>query len=94
MPTNTQTFDFETMAVVLYAMLEASVTLGDRHYQMMSDAVDGARGKDGFNHQFRRVKARARELQMTAKTRGGGVAVPKVKAGGRKAGAGGRRSKY
>jgi len=56
-----QTFDFETMAVVLYAMLESGVTLGAKHYSMMS-AIDGKRGPDSLNHQFRKVKARAKEL--------------------------------
>ncbi|KAK4560663.1 hypothetical protein LTR86_005241 [Recurvomyces mirabilis] len=69
-----QTFDFETMAVVLYAMLESGVSLCGKHYEMMS-AVDGSRGKDAFNHQFRKVKARAKELQDQAK-KGGDVGTP------------------
>jgi hypothetical protein len=75
--TNAQTFDFETMAVVLYAMAESGVTLGMKHYEMMAKA-DGTRGKDGFNHQFRKVKARAKELQEQAKngTLGDGKAAP------------------
>ncbi|KAK3670545.1 hypothetical protein LTR78_009513 [Recurvomyces mirabilis] len=62
------------MAVVLYAMLESGVSLSGKHYEMMS-AVDGSRGKDAFNHQFRKVKARAKELQDQAK-KGGGVGTP------------------
>ena len=62
---NTQTFSFETMAVVLYAMQESGVTLGGKHYEMMA-AISG-KGKDSFNHQFRKVKARAKELFDQAK---------------------------
>lgn len=62
---NTQTFSFETMAVVLYAMQESGVTLGMKHYEMMA-AISG-KGKDSFNHQFRKVKARAKELGEQAK---------------------------
>ncbi|KAK3686278.1 hypothetical protein LTR37_019961 [Vermiconidia calcicola] len=75
---NTQQFDFETMAVVLYAMAESGVSLGMKHYEMMS-AVDGTRGKDSFNHQFRKVKARAKELQEQAKDGGVGTPVKKTK---------------
>ena len=77
----TQQFDFETMAVVLYAMAESGVSLGMKHYEMMS-AVDGTRGKDSFNHQFRKVKARAKELQEQAKDGGVGTPVKKTKANG------------
>lgn len=69
-----QTFNFETMAVVLYCVLESGVTLGDKHYQMMS-AVDGDRSASAFQHQFRKVKARAKELQKQAAS-GEGVGTP------------------
>ncbi|KAK4540823.1 hypothetical protein LTR36_008900 [Oleoguttula mirabilis] len=78
--TGSQTFDFETVAVVLYAMLESGVTLGSKHYQMMS-AVDGNRGPDSFNHQFRKAKARAKELQEQANKGGVGEPVKKTKGG-------------
>jgi hypothetical protein len=99
---NNQTFDFETMAVVLYAMAESGVTLGTKHYEMMS-AMDGKRGAHGFQHQFRKVKARAKELgEMAAKAGsegGGGGLTPVVKSRGKGAGGsakksgGGKRSK-
>lgn len=60
-----QSFTFETMAVVLYCVLESGVTLGDKHYQLMS-ALDGSRSANAFNHQFRKVKARAKELKQQA----------------------------
>ena len=62
---NQQTFSFETMAVVLYAMQKSGVTLGTKHFEMMA-AISG-KGKDSFNHQFRKVKARAKELGEQAK---------------------------
>lgn len=58
-------FSFETMAVVLYCVLESGVVLGDKHYQLMS-ALDGTRSANAFNHQFRKVKARAKELKQQA----------------------------
>lgn len=78
-----QIFTFETMSVVLYAMLESGVTLGKKHYEMMS-AVDGERGVDSFQHQFRAAKARAKDLQEQAKSGEVGTPVKKTK-GGRKA---------
>ncbi|EME48591.1 hypothetical protein DOTSEDRAFT_19115 [Dothistroma septosporum NZE10] len=66
-----QHFNFETMAVVLYCVLESGVVLGEKHYQMMA-AVDGNRSASAFQHQFRKVKARAKELQEQGGG-GGGV---------------------
>ncbi|KAK5117654.1 hypothetical protein LTR62_005077 [Meristemomyces frigidus] len=95
-------FDFETMAVVLYAMLESGVTLGNKHYDTMS-AADGSRGRAAFEHQFRKVKARAKALQdkaakgelsktpvKTAARAGGGAAGGGVKKSG---GSGKRKNK-
>ena len=76
-----QLFDFETMAAVLYAMLESGVTLGSKHYDMMS-AVCGDRGSAAFNHQFRKVKARAKELHEQAKRAGTPTLVKKSKTNG------------
>ena len=80
-------------------MLETGTVLGEKHYAMMS-AIDGKRTKSGFEHQFRKVKARAKELQEQAK-RDGGVGTPvkgKARGGGTglgsaKASGGGKRSK-
>ncbi|KXT06004.1 hypothetical protein AC579_6052 [Pseudocercospora musae] len=83
-----QTFGFETMAVVLYCVLESGVTLGDKHYQLMS-ALDGSRSANAFNHQFRKVKARAKELkqQHADKARGTGTGGKKRRIGKKEAGA-------
>ena len=80
---NTQQFDFETIAVVLYVMMESGVTLGTKHYEMMS-AIDGTRGKDSFSWQFRKVKARAKELQDQVKNGGVGEPVKRGKGGVKK----------
>jgi len=80
-----QFFDFETMAVVLYAMLESGVILGKEHFSMMS-AIDGTRGPDGFSHQFRKVKVRAKEIQEKMKNGAGvGTPVKKTRGGSNKA---------
>lgn len=57
--------DLETMAVVLYCVVESGVTLGDKHYQMMS-ALDGKRSASAYQHQFRKVEAHAKGLQQQA----------------------------
>nr|POF12930.1 hypothetical protein CFP56_10079 [Quercus suber] len=62
MPPKEQTFDFETMAIVLYVMSQGGIKLGSAHYKMMSDATGNERGHDSFNHQFRAVKKRADEI--------------------------------
>nr|POF26137.1 hypothetical protein CFP56_22285 [Quercus suber] len=66
MPPKEQTFDFETMAIVLYAMGQSGLKLGTSHYKMMSDATGNQRGHDSFNHQFRAVKKRADEIAVQA----------------------------
>ena len=105
MPAESQSFDFETIAVVLYAMLETGTGLGEKHYAMMS-AIDGKRTKSAFEHQFRKVKARAKELQDQAKKgesvrtpvkgklRGVGGSAVKSGGGGSAKSGGGKRSKY
>ncbi|CAK4032040.1 Hypothetical predicted protein [Lecanosticta acicola] len=60
-----QTFDFETIALVIYAMLESGVTLGVNHYGLMSAADPKGRTASSFEHSFRNVKKRAKELQTT-----------------------------
>ncbi|KAF7185187.1 hypothetical protein HII31_13462, partial [Pseudocercospora fuligena] len=84
-----QSFTFETMAVVLYCVLESGVTLGDKHYQLMS-ALDGTRSANAFNHQFRKVKARAKELKQQADN-GNGATPVKGKARGGGGGSGKKR---
>lgn len=76
-----QTFDFETMAVVLYAMLESGVTLGNNHYALMSAADSKGRTANSFQHSFRKVKNRAKELQATKGSDLGAQATPKSRGG-------------
>ena len=59
-------FDFETVAVVVCCMLENGITLGMKQYQLMA-TLSGNRTASSFDHQFRKVKARARELQQGLK---------------------------
>lgn len=59
-------FDFETMAVVVCCLLENGVTLGMKQYQLMA-TLSGNRTASSFDHQFRKVKSRARELQQEFK---------------------------
>ncbi|QIW96923.1 hypothetical protein AMS68_002441 [Peltaster fructicola] len=57
-----QTFSFETVACLLAVLESNKITLGTKHYELMAK-LDGKRSHHGFQHQFRKVKARAKELQ-------------------------------
>ncbi|KAK5129143.1 hypothetical protein LTR08_003808 [Meristemomyces frigidus] len=86
--TTSQTFDFETMAIVVYVMQKHKIPMGKDVFKMMSDA-DGKRGPDGFQHQFRHVKKRAGEIaeEIANGERGTPVVTSKGKgSGGSKAG--------
>ncbi|KAF2229326.1 hypothetical protein EV356DRAFT_493992 [Viridothelium virens] len=65
-PKSDKTFSFDTIAVLLAVMESHSVKLGSKHYQMMS-ALDGKRGYNSFQHEFREVKKRAAELAAQLK---------------------------
>jgi hypothetical protein len=56
-----QTFSFETMACVLAVMEAKGATLGNKAYDLMSE-LDGKRSASSFQHQFRAVKNRGKEL--------------------------------
>jgi len=56
-----QTFTFETMACVLAVMEAKGATLGNKAYDLMSE-LDGKRSASSFQHQFRAVKNRGKEL--------------------------------
>ena len=75
----TQTFSFETVAVLVATLISKGGTLGMEDYKFMS-SLDGTRGASSFDHQFRKVKARAQELK--AKMDGGEVGTPVKKAKG------------
>lgn len=57
-----QTFSAETVACLLAVMEKAGVSVGLKHYELMAK-LDGNRTKSSFEHQFRKVKARGKELQ-------------------------------
>ncbi|TKA30587.1 hypothetical protein B0A54_15172 [Friedmanniomyces endolithicus] len=91
MSTDTQTFSFETVAVLVAALERGGVKLGMSHYTLMASLSGGSRSASSFDHGFRKVKARAREL---AGREGAGTPGPtpgKGKTGGN--GGGRKRSK-
>jgi hypothetical protein len=56
-----QSFSFETMACVLAVMDAKGATLGTKAYELMA-TLDGNRSSSAFQHQFRAVKHRGKEL--------------------------------
>ena len=87
--TANQTFTFDTVAVLVAVILENGGNLGGKEFKRMS-ALDGTRGEHGFNHMFRKVKERAKQLNEEAKAKGELTPVSKSKAAG---GAGGAKKK-
>ena len=67
---NDQTFSFETVAVLVAVLKEKGGTLGMKEYTQMS-SLDTSRSASGFDHLFRKVKARATELLEEKKAKGG-----------------------
>lgn len=78
--TNTQTFSFETVAVLVAVLKDKGATLGMKDYELMA-SLDGTRSASGFDHLFRKVKGRANEL-LEAKGKGGAVSTPTKKGNG------------
>jgi 3-oxoacyl-ACP reductase-like protein len=58
---DTQTFSFDEVACMIAAMNTAGVVLGAKHYGLMAK-LDGTRTTSSFEHKFRAVKARGKEL--------------------------------
>lgn len=56
-----QTFTFHEVACMIAAMNAGGVTLGQKHYSLMAK-LDGERTASGFEHKFRAVKARGKDL--------------------------------
>jgi hypothetical protein len=56
-----QTFTFQEVACMIAAMNAGGVTLGAKYYNLMAK-LDGERTASGFEHKFRAVKARGKEL--------------------------------
>ena len=71
-----QSFSFETMACVLAVMDAKGATLGTKAYELMA-TLDGNRSSHAFQHQFRAVKHRGKELasQLGSET---GTPTPKT----------------
>lgn len=67
--TSTQSFSFDTVAVLVATIMANGGNLGAKEYKRMS-ALDGTRGEHGFNHMFREVKRRAKELNDQAQANG------------------------
>lgn len=62
------TFDAETIAVLVYALLESGTVLGSKHYELMS-AVDGKRTKSAFEHRFRECNLPPYDVYLRAQFR-------------------------
>ncbi|KAI9694541.1 MAG: hypothetical protein M1822_000157 [Bathelium mastoideum] len=60
-----KTFTLDTVAVLVSALEEHGVIVSTKHYKLMS-SLDGKRGPDAFQHDFRVVKKRAAELSADA----------------------------
>ena len=82
---STKMFSFDDVAY-LVAKLEASkIGLGTKGYQNMAQ-LNGTRSEHGYNHLFRAVKARGKEIlpMITGGAAGGVIASPaKSPAGGK-----------
>ena len=58
---DTKTFSFDFVACLLAALSESGATVGAKHYQIMNK-FDSSRTVSGYEHLFRPVKARAKEI--------------------------------
>lgn len=56
-----RTFSFDVVACLLAALSQSGVTVGAQHYKVMSK-IDTSRTQHGYEHAFRPVKARAKEI--------------------------------
>lgn len=56
------TFSFEVVSCLVAALNESGTTLSMKHYKLMAQ-VDKARSAGGYDHLFRAVKTRAREIR-------------------------------
>lgn len=76
---NTQTFGFETVAVLVGVIKDKGGNVGMKEYELMA-SLDNSRSASGFDHLFRKVKNRANEL-LEAKNGGATTTTPKKKGG-------------
>ena len=54
-------FSFDVVACLLAALGESNVTVGNQHYKIMAK-IDDSRTFSGYEHLFRPIKARAKEI--------------------------------
>lgn len=88
------TFTLDTVAVLVAALLAKGITLGMKDYEEMA-RLEPNRTASSFDHQFRKVKARAKELSGST-SMGGAPATPKnsnTKTAGKAAKNGSKRGK-
>ena len=69
-------FTFETIACALAVMDSKGSSLGNKAYELMSK-LDGKRSASSFEHQFRAVKARAKELAAELSNESANATTPK-----------------
>lgn len=77
-----QTFSFDTVAVLVAMLMKQGGSVGMAQYERMS-SLDGKRTASSFDHQFRKVKNRAKEIN--AKYEGGDAPSPVTPSGKAKA---------
>ena len=82
-PNNEKQFSFEVVASLLAALNDQKVTLGSKHYEIMAK-IDASKTKSGYEHYFRDVKSRAKEISdmMKEQKLDGVVEKPKGSGGG------------
>ena len=64
--TSGEQFSFDVVACLLAALAESQVTIGAQHYKVMAK-IDDSRTPSAYEHLFRPVKARAKEISEMIK---------------------------
>lgn len=78
--TDDQVFTFHEVACLMAAMTAKGVILGTKHFDLMA-SLDGNRSSSGFEHKFRAVKARGKELASELGGEGPGTPATSAKKG-------------
>ena len=79
-PNDEPSFSLSTVAVLVALLDEKGVKLGQTSYERMS-ALDGTRTASSFDHQFRKVKAKAKDIVAQDKTGEAVTPTPKARGG-------------
>ncbi|GAB7364974.1 hypothetical protein MBLNU230_g5757t1 [Neophaeotheca triangularis] len=88
-----QIFSFEAVAALVATIMHATGTFGKAEFHLMSK-LDGARGVSGFDHLFRKVKVRAKQMLKKMEDDGGeDVVTPAKRARGSGSSSGGKKGK-